>query len=304
MSAKHISLALGLALSAAVPAAHAADWNYGAGGIKDRRAAGIPVPAPVPVMEHFRWYLRADAGLGVMSGGTAAEQGMIFGARDATGLGAQVPFGTSSSWFQSDFDTFASAGVGVGLYLTPRLRGDVTVDTRTKSNVIGSGSYSYDQWAHNIPVPGPTGVRVNGTLFDKTEVRGTSGLLNLYYDLTDRGHGFTPYIGAGVGFVVRSFQRTSTTTESLYDVTGPIPVFVSSRTTSGNGKAHPVAPAFALTAGASYSLHAGMVLDFNYRYMYLGEVESSMMINGAQSFLKVGETHEHALRAGVRVNVW
>lgn len=304
MSSKTIGLALAIALAAgATPALAGGDVVYRDGSSKDYRGAGIPVPAPIPVMEHFRWYLRADMGLGLLGGGAPSETGLIIGAQDATGVGAQTPFGTSSSWFTDDFNTFVSGGVGVGMYLTPHLRGDLTVEARTKSDVIGDGAYSYAQWAHTIPVPGPTGTRVDGSLQDKTEVRDTTTMINLYYDFKDRG-GFTPYIGAGVGVAVRTLQRTSTLTETLYDVTGPIPVLTGTRTLTGTGKAHVPALAAALTLGASYALHPGMVLDFNYRYMYTGEGDVKGRVGGQPTTLTVGETHEHALRAGLRINVW
>ncbi|MFM9940642.1 MAG: opacity family porin [Hyphomicrobiaceae bacterium] len=299
------SLVLGLGLLAGAPAAEASDLSY-RGSSKDQRAAGIPVPAPIPVMEHFRWYLRADLGLGMYgSNGRTSERGAVFGAQDAAGVGAPAPFGTSSAWFSDEFDTFATGGVGIGMYLTPRLRSDVTLDVRTKSNAIGNGNYVYDQQAFLPgPAPAPTGVQVRGSYHDKTEVRGTTSLLNLYYDLTDRG-GFTPYVGAGVGFVVRSLQRSTSSTEALYDMTNPAaPVYMTTRTATGQGKDHVVAPAASLTAGAAYSLQSGMVLDFNYRYTYLGNVDAPSMIAGTSSTIKIGETHDHALRAGVRVNVW
>lgn len=296
-------LLLGAALVAGSQGAQAADVSY-RGSIKDHRAAGIPVPAPIPVMEHFRWYLRADLGLGIYSGGGGSESGLVFGGQDAASVGALNPFGTSSSWFSNEFNTFASGGVGVGMYLTPRIRGDITLDTRTKSNLIGNGTYTYDQQAFLPgPAPAPTGRQIRGTYNDKTEVRDTSSLINLYYDLTDRG-GFTPYVGAGVGFVIRSLQRTTTTTEANYDMLTPVPTLMSTTVTRGQGKDHVVAPAASLTAGAAYSLQSGVVLDFNYRYTYLGGVDAPSMINGSQSTIKVNDTHEHALRAGVRVNVW
>ncbi len=304
LAAPLAGLMLGLGLIAGAPAAVASDLNY-RGGTKDYRAAGIPVPAPIPVMEHFRWYLRADVGLGVYGSGGGSEQGLMFGNQTTAGVGAPAPFGTSSSWFSDDFNTFATGGVGVGMYLTPRLRGDVTLDVRTKSNLNGNGSYVYEQQAF-LPGPGPvpTGVQVRGSYLDKTEVRGTTSLLNLYYDLTDRG-GFTPYVGAGIGFVVRSLQRSTTNTEALYDVTIPAtPTYMSTRTATGQGKDHVVAPAAALTAGAAYAMQSGLVLDFNYRYTYLGSVDAPSTINGHQSTIKINETHDHALRAGVRVNVW
>ena len=62
----------------------------------------------------------------------------------------------------------------------------------------------------------------------------------------------------------------------------------------------------------NYTLSHGMVLDFNYRYTYLGGVDVSTNIGftsptspgAATSRLNIGDTHEHALRAGIRWNVW
>ncbi len=305
MSKTYAGWALGLAILAAAPAtvAEAADWNNGAGGIKDSRAAGIPVPAPVPVMEHFRWYLRADVGGGIYGGSKVSERGMIFGA-PVGGFGAPAPFGTSSSWFSSEFDTFGVGSVGVGMYMSPRLRGDVTIDARTESEANGTGSYSYNFVSHTTAPPTGTTFVAYGNYTDRALVRDTSVLFNLYYDLTDRGR-FTPYVGVGAGFANRHIERTITSTEQIYDTSTSPAAFAGTSTVSGQSKANVVAPAVALTAGAAYSMHAGLVLDFNYRYMYIAGVDASTKLdNATESIMKIGGTHEHALRAGLRLNVW
>jgi len=255
-------LTLGLALFTGSPDAQAQS-------IKDYRA-GTPVPAPIPVMEHFRWYLRTDIGLGLYGSSPASEQVLQFG-QPVSGLGAPAPFGTSTAWYGDDFNTFLNAGVGVGMYFTPRLRGDVTVDARTYSTINGYGTYSYVQ--QTFPGPVPTTNTVNGVHMDRTEVRGVTTLMNAYYDLTDRGPGFTPYIGAGVGFVVRTFRRTTSTTEETVDTGTGVPT-AAPRFLTGQGKGHPVAPAAALTVGTAYAFQSGVVLDFNYRYTWLGGVDA------------------------------
>jgi opacity protein-like surface antigen len=296
MTIKRAFLALGCLLGAATPAA-ASDLGRD-GGLKG--TYGVPVPAPVPVYESFRWYVRADLGLGTATEPAIKEQGMIYGSQDSI-----APFGMSPSWFSSDFETSVIGALGAGLYITPRVRGDVTFDFRTKGDVHGAGSYIYDEYVLQPPPPTATGNTIRGTTVDHTQVRGTVGLVNLYYDLMDRG-GFTPYIGIGAGFAVRHFDRRHSTTEEVYDnaglATGQI------RTYEGHGHANAIAPAASAVAGASYALSPGMLIDLNYRYTYFGSASVNMDMSGTptpmRSRLTVGDTHEHSVRAGLRWNVW
>lgn len=292
-----LGLSLGLALAATMPTARAADWET-RGSLKDR--GGVPVPAPIPVPETFKWYLRADVGGGLYTGGDASAKGDIYG-QDRDPLDG-LPFGMSSAWFNNGFDTFAMGGVGIGAYLGPRFRADVTVDARTKSTVDADGTYRYySDVASNI--------RVDGNAHERTEVRDTVGLFNLYWDLTERGTRFVPYVGAGVGFAVRTIDRWHTSSEIVTDQTDPLnPTLVTTRGRSGEGKAHQVALAAAAQAGFAYTLNQGMVLDVSYRFAYIGGVDAAMPIgNGStsnSSRLSLDDMFEHALRAGIRWNIW
>ncbi|MDX2155287.1 MAG: opacity family porin [Hyphomicrobiaceae bacterium] len=314
MRLKTMCLSLGLALVPAATGAEAADWNSGAGSIKDGRAGGISVPAPIPVTETFKWYLRADVGGGYMKEPQVSERGMTYGYDRDPAEGP--PFGMSPAWFNPDFDTFAVGGVGAGLYLTPRFRADVTVDVRTKSDVKAEGRYTY-RGDPAIYDAGNTGrqVRFDGRTVEQTDVRATVALANLYWDLTERGSRFVPYIGLGAGFAVRSLDRRHTTAEIGTDVTDPAnQTTFTAATFSGQTKAHQLAPAASATAGVGYTLGPGMVLDLNYRYTYIGEVDFSTQVAygqivagrqiGASSRMTIGDTHEHTIRAGVRWNVW
>mgnify|MGYP000745242068 CR=1 FL=1 len=288
-----LGLSLGLALAATAPAAQAADL----GGLKDR---GVLVPAPIPVVETFKWYLRADAGGGLYTGGDPSTRGDVYGLdREPTD---GTSFGVSSAWFNNGFDTFALGGVGVGAYLGPRFRADVTVDARMKNNLDADGSYNYQR---DLTLSGGNIQRVYGLAHERTEVRDTVALLNFYWDFAERGSRFVPYIGAGVGFAVRTIDRWHATQETIVDETNPLaPTTVLTRGLSGEGKAHQVSLAAAAQAGFAYTLNQGMVLDFSYRLAYLGAVDAAMPINNNSSRLTVGDTFEHALRAGVRWNVW
>lgn len=299
-------LMMGLAVAVAAPTAQAADWDRG-GSIKDR--GGVPIPAPIPVMETFKWYLRADVGGGLVDGAAPSMSQNLYGLDRDPAEGST--FGASSSWFSGDFDTFAVAGVGVGAYFTPRLRGDITVDMRTKGDAHIDTTYSYSA---DPALNGGNNIRVDGRTREHTEVRSPVALANLYWDLVERGSRFVPYIGVGVGFAVRNIDRDHDTTETLTNVTNPAaPTAAGTRTFTGQGTGRQLAPAASATAGIAYNLSPGMVFDLSYRYTYIGEVDFNTRINFSQpingrnfveSKLTIGDTHEHALRAGIRWNIW
>ena len=300
-------LLMGLAVTVAAPTAQAADWDRG-GSIKDR--GGVPIPAPIPVMETFKWYLRADIGGGIVDGGVPSMSQNLYGL-DRDPLDGPA-FGATSSWFTGDFDTFAMGGVGVGAYFSPRLRGDITVDVRSKGDAHVDAAYSY---MSDPAIYGGNLVQVDGATREHTEVRSTVALANLYWDLVDRGSSrFVPYVGIGAGFAVRNIDRDHETIEAGTDVTNPAnPVLLGYRTFTGQGTGRQIAPAASATAGVAYNLSPGMVFDLSYRYTYIGEVDFNTRINfstpingqsSAESRLTIGDTHEHALRAGIRWNVW
>lgn len=300
MALKRAILGLGLACLAAVSSpATAADWTRGA----NNAYRSMYVPAPRPIPETFKWYLRADIGMGLQHGLSLSENGLLYGDSGAGPMGdpAETPFGMNSAWFNDDFDTFFMGGVGVGMYLSPRWRGDITVDARTATNADADGSYRYELWTGGPPTS-PSGLFMEGTVRERTEVRNTVALANLYYDLSQRGSGVTPYIGAGVGFAVRSVDRDHHTTEVIEDALGN-PVGTGG-TYSGQGKAHQVAPAAAVMAGLAYSVSPGTVIDVNYRFTWIGSVDASTNINGYQSRLTIGDSFDHQIRAGLRWNVW
>ncbi|NJM57441.1 MAG: P44/Msp2 family outer membrane protein [Synechococcales cyanobacterium RU_4_20] len=146
---------------------------------------------------------------------------------------------------------------------------------------------------------------MEGTVRENVDVRNTVALVNLYYDMSQRGSGVTPYIGAGVGFAVRSIDRNHTTTEVM-DTGGPVPIPFQSF--SGEGKAHQVAPAAAVMAGLAYSVSPGTVIDLSYRFTWIGSVDMSTRIsNGTDTYnsrLTIGDSFDHQIRAGLRWNVW
>lgn len=296
MALKRAILGLGLACLAAVSSpAIAADWTRGA----NNAYRSMYVPAPRPVPETFKWYLRADIGMGLQHDLSISENGLLYG--DTAATEAAAPFGMSSSWFNDDFDTFFVGGVGVGMYFSPRWRGDITVDARTATSADADAVNSFAQFSGGAA----TGDTVRQTIRENTDVRNTVALANLYYDLSQRGSGVTPYIGAGFGFAVRSIDRDHLTTEVIDDGTPPA---TPDQTYSGTGKAHQVAPAAAVMAGLAYSVSPGTVIDLSYRFTWIGSVDMSTRIaNATDSYLSrltIGDSFDHQIRAGLRWNVW
>lgn len=296
-----LSLAVAVCSAISVPA-YAADWNYGAGSIKDMRPAAVPVPAPVPVPDYAaRYYFRADIGIGMGDAPESSETGYYYGSDSDFG-----PSPSSSSWLQDDFDTFVTFGVGAGMYVGNGFRIDATAETRSEGDVKINGSYEYesrlfnDEWDH-----------VRGTVRDKISLSGGIFMLNAYYDF-NRGpqSRFTPYVGAGLGFAWNELKRVHTTRElsRTCNPTDGCTGYMGERdSASGSDKTHDLSLAAMATVGLGYRLNEYSLLDFNYRYLYVDGTDIGMNIDGytfgGDSKVSIGEMHEHQLRAGLRFDV-
>ncbi len=267
-------------------------------GGKGRSPRYVPAPAPVP--ETFAWYVRLDVGVG-MTGGDASQNGFDYGVGPGADYWADAP--RSMNWFDSSSGAFFQGGIGFGKYMSPRFRMDATLDFKTADQYGASGSFSYDQVP---PPPGgaPTGntVLVRGS--EDVEVSDGVMMVNGYLDLVPRGR-FTPYIGLGAGFAARFIDRSHTSTETVLDAGG---VPTGSQTWTGDAKDTQFAPAVSATAGFAWAISRGTMLDVNYRYTYIGSVDTSMTIvsggESQRSKITINESHQHAIRAGLRWNIW
>lgn len=303
-----LSLSLAILTAIGVPA-NAADWNYGAGSIKDYgTSTAIPVPAPVPVPEYAaRYYFRADAGIGFGDAPDAAETGMRYGQDAEWGPYGDGPFGMQSSWLHNDFDTFVTLGVGVGMNIGRGFRADLTAETRSQGKVKVDGEYQYFKWNGGAAYD-----QVHGYVNDETTLRGGVFLLNGYYDLERfKTARFTPYIGAGIGFAWNELKRNSGTREvdRTCIVGGGCTSYSARSSTNVQDKTHDISFAAAAMAGVSYRLSDYALLDMNYRYLFIDATDVGFAINGptgtygGNSKVSIGETHEHQLRAGIRFEV-
>jgi opacity protein-like surface antigen len=230
----------------------------------------VPVPAPVPVPETFSYYLRGDLGWGFSGDPSYSESGAMYGVAPGVPLDSRSIGNDSGVFFGS---------IGTGVYFSPRFRGDLTLDFRGEQSIDVTAAYT------NL-VPAAA-----GTVRDTVRLRGTVGMANIYWDLMPRGH-FTPYVGAGIGFVYNQIERDYLATHTGLTVTG-------------SGSDNHFGLAGALMAGISISTDHRFVWDFSYRALYMdGGSTTTNLSNGSVSSVDIGSQWEHQFRVGVRVNLW
>jgi opacity protein-like surface antigen len=267
-------LAVAATLTASV--AQAADYSppqcYDAGAIATGQAppGAIPCytpPPPVVVEEFSAWYLRGDIGFSQQSVRDLTNVQDVNNSVTNVGLG---------------FDSAGIFGVGVGYYFNDWARFDVTGEYRAKANfhgsqIITSGGNTYtDEYSGS-----------------KSELL---FLLNGYIDL-GTWNGFTPFVGAGVGFsrnTIHSFQDVCTV------CTGGSVAFGDAASKWNF--------AWALHAGVSYKISKNFALEFAYRYVDLGDAESGDLYtySGINAIVNPMEFHHltsHDFRLGLRFNL-
>lgn len=323
-----VSLAAVLAVTA--QSANAADFSVGSdGSVKDMYPApAAAVPAPVPTQDYKpQWYLRLDAGIGTMNEPDISESGYQYGGLISGGAytgnttGGNGFAGTGGpglqdldpTQFSSDFSNLSTFGGGIGYYLGGGWRIDATLEKRSNDqaytgNTTDWDSYGFDGFGNYVTDVNGGGnavdTRTTLTVTDKTDVDGTVWLANVYYDMfTHRG--FTPYVGAGVGFVWNQLDRTHTTSvescdnETTPGCTGGTEIYSATATT----EADTISLAAAAMVGFSYQISDITSIDVGYRFLYLAGTNFAMSIDGAESRVEIGDQQIHQVRAGLRFDV-
>jgi opacity protein-like surface antigen len=147
--------------------------------------------------------------------------------------------------FQEDIKSSPLFGLGIGWKHSHWLRFDVTGEYRGDAIFIANDRYV---------TFGPA------TNEFTADIQSWLGLANAYIDMGN-WCGFTPYIGAGIGFATISVN-------GLKDVNVPNQsVFYASDHTNTNF-------AWALYAGTAYDVTPQITLDLTYRYASLGDAKS------------------------------
>ncbi|MEZ5774877.1 MAG: outer membrane beta-barrel protein [Hyphomicrobiaceae bacterium] len=219
-----------------------------------------------------RWYLRGDLGYA------------FHGDEDVS---VEIG-GISYDSITAEMEDTWTVGGGVGVYFSENFRGDVTIDYRTDAGVDGVA----DDWTQR------------DYSFDLSS---TVVLANLYYDF-NRGGGFTPYVGAGIGWVNHQ------TSNGLWGDNCGCNGTIEGKSTDDM--------AAALMAGFTVDFghegggsikdgpvadSRGVKLDVGYRYLWLGDAHTGdMLMNGtvAGGDPIVHDLDAHEFRVGLRYDIY
>ncbi len=219
--------------------------------------------APMPAARSEpRVYLRIDGGYGEFDKPEMVEDGIY-------------------DLFSEEIDGTWVFGGGAGMYFTPSWRGDITVERRFDAEAQGALLNTQT---------GIDGVR-------RFDIESTLVMFNLYYDFDPRSR-FTPYVGAGIGWV-RNETKDGTVELNHPDSSGTI----AGATKDG--------AAGAFMAGVSLALLDRLHLDAGYRFLYLGDATTGPLTvtggpNGPQTSRdpSVEHIHAHEVKFGLRYDLF
>ncbi|NNM74468.1 outer membrane protein [Enterovirga aerilata] len=209
-----------------------------------------PMPEPFEAPAPFAggWYLRGDIGFSNQSVDRISNP--------------VIAPGTTLTTTQKGFDAAPFGGVGVGYKFNDWLRFDVTGEYRGRSNYHG-----YD----SVSTPGIF-FGTNQTTTSKSE---WVGLANVYFDL-GTWYGFTPFIGAGVGFAHNTLHDYRDVGVSFVPTVPPgAPVGLGLATARDHAETN---FAWAVHAGVAYAVSPNFSIEFAYRYLNLGDARSGIIV--------------------------
>jgi opacity protein-like surface antigen len=222
-----LSAALGTAVALALGAPALAD-----GYVSDLKG-GYDVPPPPPT----------DRGIYI--------KGYIGQANPDVGSIWTEGFETNTfSVFQKDIKSSPLYGIGIGYKRNHWLRFDLTGEYRGDAVFLAHDSY-----------PGGAGFTA-GTNEYTADIKSWLGLANAYWDIIT-WCGFTPYVGAGIGFA-------TVTVDGLKDInTVQGATYYAADNTQTNF-------AWAIHAGLAFEVTPQFVVDLAYRYADLGNAKSGI----------------------------
>jgi opacity protein-like surface antigen len=198
-----------------------------------------PVPvAPAPVA-FGGWYLRGDIGF------SNQQVDKLDNVDYANVDNLAFPI--------KDFDAAPFGGLGIGYQFNKWFRVDVTGEYRGKATFHGMDTFSVG----NIDF----GNEYSGSKSEWT------GLLNGYVDLGD-WYGFSPFVGAGIGFSHNTISNLKDSGISTIPSTSLASAEDGSETNF----------AWALMAGLGYHVTPNMTVEAAYRYINLGDAESGDLV--------------------------
>jgi len=196
-------------------------------------------PPPISAPEMGGWYIKGDVGVGVTASSALSSTANAAGGSDAI--------------YNSSVSEAALFDVGVGYQVTPWFRADVTGELRGGSSFQG------------LEVCNNCGGNNQFSDFYRGNISSTIGLVNGYFDL-GTWYGFTPFVGASVG-VAFNKAYGATDTGAAYTTIGqpgaPVGGYFGNASTTNL--------AWALSAGADFSVSHNLKLELGYRFLDYGK---------------------------------
>jgi opacity protein-like surface antigen len=210
------------------------------------------------VSSNARFYLRGDASYAWYRNPSMSEAGLSL---TDTSVG--------KSWVY---------GGGLGMYLSPNWRADLTIEHRNDAVAHG-----YLTVAGDKQLTGTRDFSINSNV----------ALANLYYDFSGRA-GFNPYLGVGMGWSSNHAHNGSAT-----DVCGCI---------VGIQDANQSNFAWALMAGFTRELDRGFSLDAGYRLMNIGKAHTGDLMNSTGTIVNTdpatSDIYANEIRVGLRYDIF
>lgn len=221
-------------------------------------------PAPTPVEFGSAWYLRGDIGY------------KNYRNPDARFTAGGFP--GSGKFTNEKMKDAAVFGGGVGYKFNEHFRSDVTVDYETRAKFKG-----------DLLSNTGCGAAKCGS-HDTAKIDAWTFFWNGYIDIANF-HGFTPYVGGGIGVARLDISNYRTTGFSGCGGKCPTDSY------AGDDKWN---FAWNLQAGASFNVTDNLLLDANYRFVDLGQAKTKTIpgINGGK--VKVDDIQAHEVRVGFR----
>lgn len=291
-----LSLALALA-TAAAPAFAGGDVIYNS-GIRQSVPAAIPVPAPVPVPDEASgYYVRVDAAYSSNSVDRYSESN------------------SHLDMFRSDqgLSNFGRYGIGAGYHFSRWIRADVTVDIRNDVNSKAYGTVNYG----GVQDAGGYTIKMRDTVSDNFKTKNYTGLFNGYLDLPVTPT-ITPYVGAGIGWVLHTSPGRTVQVETVcVDTLNCDPSLNSARqkfnpsfgglntTSYGKGsKQNDLQMAAALMAGVTFNVSTYGRLDLGYRLLHLdGTTFTTAWTGTPNPKITIPDQNIHEIRVGYRYDI-
>lgn len=242
----------------------------------------IVVEPPVYVESAGGWYIRGDVDYSLMR---------LRGAQYHAGGGLNT-FTTAES------DNTFSFGGGLGYQITNHFRADLTAEYEFSSDFRGSTTGDCTVAGNQ---PGSC------TSVDTSSHSMLLVMANAYADLGNF-HGFTPYVGAGLGLAHVRWQELSnvaTCTSAPADCDTGLPGYAGDATTGSYTETHvgngSFRAAWSLMAGASYDISSNLKFDAGYKFTHVNGgamFDYAVAGNGTQGY--DNGFNLHSVRAGLR----